>query len=653
MVFELYSKKLIELFSYNRAKSEIDFKMQNQEFIKYNIKRCRFSEYFVDYGIYGIKKSISLNKSATSVIEKKLKDFGDLFTNDDSKIVKEFTLALFKINNGCLYTNKVKKLSRKIQSLYMKKKTIKFMIMYIFAFIVKNDRPIEFNPKVVRLFEDLITKNIANLFEIHNNDNETLFGILVICYEMFCSQKLNQENCFSPKFLKFFKNFSFWYSSKIWSHFVEFIFSLLANQTDYIYFTNIVKFKKHRKSRIKKSIKVYEFAVFIAFHFLKLPFELLMDIINEINERTHDVGRNDIYDLSKTLESQIEKNYNSVVISKILQQDSELESEHKEKNIFFAFKKTLDYLNAKEDNIFKFLLLSKKMNEKLGYKIYKSYLCVDKLTMQQRLNLWENLTNRKIDLSTNLVPNSIIFALDERSKHVLRMDVKRTNFARMNSDKLEKLLLEIAGHHPSTAYYQGMNCIGGFLLNYSDDYLLSKKVFSFLVKKRLEVYFLNSFSRLKRLLYIAERIIKIKLPALDKHFETLEITTEFYLSPLILTVFSASLQFIDNYNLVAKIFDIFIAKGWPAFFKVFVWVFSRLQKKLLSMNYENILQFLNKDIYEAIFLLDISTFKRDLDSIRINKKNLEVLGKEYDKTRKVVEEYWTNYYERIKNGTEK
>lgn len=645
MVFELYSKKYIELFSMPNRHSNVDFRMQNDEFVKYSIKRCRFSEYFIDYDIYDIKKRLAHNKAADSIFSKKLKKYNDLTTDEDSKIIKEFTLTLFKINSRCLYKNKLRKMEKKLESIYLKKNTVKFLIMYIFIFIIKNDKPLEYNPEVVRLLENLIMKNVANLFETGNNDNETLFGILVICYEISCSEFINKETCFSPKFLKFFKNFSLWYSAKIWDYFIEYLFGLVSSQIDFIYFSDIVKFDKEKKNRVRKSIKIYEFTIFIAFYFLKLPFELILDIMNEINERTKDVTRNDIYDLSKQLESKIEINYKASALSTRIM----IEPVSKLENLELVLKKAIVYLDIKKDDINKLLFLNKKIYSKVRYGVYKMYLRFDKLTMQSRLQLWENLTNCKIDSKTNLIPNSRIFSLDERSTHVLKMDVRRTSFARMNSTHLEKLLLEIADHHPSTAYYQGMNCIGGFLLNYTDNYVLSKKVFSFLVKKRLEVYFLNSFSRLKKLLFIAERIIKTKLPELNDYFAQLQITTEFYLSPLLLTIFSASLQFIDNYNLVAKIFDIFIADGWPAFFKVFVWVFSRLQKKLFQMNYEKILQFLNKEIHEAIFCLDISNFKKELDEIKINKSLIASLEREYDRTRKVVEEYWNNYYEKKKS----
>ena len=202
----------------------------------------------------------------------------------------------------------------------------------------------------------------------------------------------------------------------------------------------------------------------------------------------------------------------------------------------------------------------------------------------------------KVNVLNNLMPTSAVFQLDERSLHILEMDVKRTSFARYNSDKLRRLLFEVSENHPGTGYYQGMNCIGGFLLNYTDDYNLSKKVFSFLIKKQLEVYFGNNFARVKKLLYIAERIIKLKLPRISEYLNQMQIGNEFYLSPLILTVFASSLQFIDNYTLVAKIYDLFIADGWVGFFKVFILLFSKLEKKIMILDHDKLFEFLNKNV---------------------------------------------------------
>ena len=241
---------------------------------------------------------------------------------------------------------------------------------------------------------------------------------------------------------------------------------------------------------------------------------------------------------------------------------------------------------------------------------------------------------------------SRIFPLDDKTRHNIAMDVKRTNFAKFSKESLEKLLVDVACLFPQTTYYQGMNCIGGFLLNYLDDFETAKLVFVYLMRKRLEIYFLNNFARLKKLLYIAERFIQIHVPKLHAYLLELNIGNEFYISPIILTVFTSSLQFIENYSLVSKIIDIFIVEGWVGFFKVLVHVMKLLEKKVLEKDYDQVLEFLNKNIYEFLFLQKLENIKADVQKINIVKSDLEKLDLEYNRTRQVVEKYWSDYFER-------
>lgn len=641
LTLELFSKKHVELFSELKL-DKVDFRLENKAFLNIKADKCHFSEYYLEYDIYELKRRSVLGKPINSKITTILLEKQNMIKEDELKIVKEFTLMLLDINKECLYASKIMRMENKIKTLYLKKHAIKFLIFYITAFLLKSDVPLVFNNRILDIFEDLILNNIANLFESEQIDYESLFNILICCYEIYCGHLIDESCSFSTKFMKFLKNISLWYNPQIWIEFIDYLCSLTSSNTDHIYFTHIIEFSPAKKKRLRKILYIYQLVIFIAFYFLKLPFNALMDIINNVNEKNRDLSQNSIYDISKLLESHIHINYNSNTIS-----NRDIFNDiKKSKSLQFVLKHTMTYLTPFEDNLIDLTLLDKHFRDSLSYCVYKCYLRSDLVNTHLRLLLWDKITSLKVNLLTNLIPNSAVFSLDERSMHILEMDVKRTNFARYNSEKLHKLLWEISGNHPGTSYYQGMNCIGGFLLNYTDDYNLSKKVFSFLVKKKLEVYFGNNFARVKKLLYVAERIIKIKLPRINDYLKQLHIGNEFYLSPLILTIFSSSLQFIDNYTLVAKIYDLFIADGWVGFFKVFILLFSKLEKKIVNLDYDKLLAFLNKDLYETIFCINISNLKSLANEIKISKQLIHTLEREYDKTRKVVEEYWASYYNR-------
>lgn len=42
---------------------------------------------------------------------------------------------------------------------------------------------------------------------------------------------------------------------------------------------------------------------------------------------------------------------------------------------------------------------------------------------------------------------------------------------------------------------------------YTDDYLSSEKIFNFLIKERLSIYFRKNFTYLKKLLFIFEKLL--------------------------------------------------------------------------------------------------------------------------------------------------
>ena len=61
------------------------------------------------------------------------------------------------------------------------------------------------------------------------------------------------------------------------------------------------------------------------------------------------------------------------------------------------------------------------------------------------------------------------------------------------------------------------------------------------MKERLSTYFRKNFLHLKKLLFIFERLLKIYVPRVHEHLENLNIGNEFFISPILLTIFCSSL----------------------------------------------------------------------------------------------------------------
>lgn len=86
-----------------------------------------------------------------------------------------------------------------------------------------------------------------------------------------------------------------------------------------------------------------------------------------------------------------------------------------------------------------------------------------------------------------------------------------------------------------------MNCIGGFLINYTDSLPKSKMVFNYFIENFLEKYFLNNFAYLKQLLYVSEKIVQKYAPKFHSHLKSLQIQNEYWISPILLTLFTNGL----------------------------------------------------------------------------------------------------------------
>ena len=645
MLYDLLTAKINENL-FLEEKQKIDLKLQFFDFLNYNWERNKFKDFFYDFVMHQIKKN---NNNSDLYLFKKNGILKENINSDDQRTVYEFNLMMLKNNNLCTTATKIKKLGKKLDKFSLRKNSLKYFLNFFISFLFLKEEQVSFNEFVVEIFENLIFQNIGTFFDSEKYDYESLFNITFICYEIFSCNIILKEDYFSNKFLKLLRSLNFWSHFEVWEKFFDYFEKIFSKLDISLYFTNILKEKK--KSRIKNIFNIYEIITFIGFYFLKIPFCRIFDILNKLNKKKNSLPPNSIFDLSKMLEMKIKKNYSSQIEKKNL---TNINSKIK-KNLTIL-KNILVFFPENSQTIKKLLFLNKYYYKNIKKNILKFYLLNDKLERIQRIKIWTEICLLKLSenpLEENLQQKSQIFSLDEKIVHILKMDVRRTNFVKNKKKELIELLIIVSSNYPKNSYYQGMNCIGGFFLNYLDDFDKSKLIFEYLIKYRLEKYFLDSFAKLKKLLFVSEKIIHIFLPKLYAHFENLKIGIEFFISPILLTIFCSGLQFIENYNLVAKIIDIFIIEGWVGFFKIFIFIFKHIEKKLLEMEYDTILEFLNKKLYEKLFYFNLTHLKEKCFKIKIKKSLIFRLEMEYDSTRKVVDEYWNSYYEKKRENARK
>ena len=155
-----------------------------------------------------------------------------------------------------------------------------------------------------------------------------------------------------------------------------------------------------------------------------------------------------------------------------------------------------------------------------------------------------------------------------KSVSIIKMDVERTNFFQGDSKELESLLEDLDKASPKIGYYQGLNCIGAFFLDYFKDYCFSFEMIKYVMSEFFEEYFCGDFKFLNTLVFIGESLIKEHFPQIFHKVEASGIGHSYYLSSIILTIYFNILQVHRCENFIIVCTDLMLAEGWAGFYKV-------------------------------------------------------------------------------------
>ena len=639
----LFIKKIDQLYSESIDINYFERGLTKKSFLRFDERFISFNDLYIDYSIYELNYFLKNRTKIKSKMINKLLVLQEGIKEEDIRMVKEFSLLLLNINKKCLNRSKEKELSWNFANMLKNKVKVKFFFKYLSCMLLRTGKVFIFNSFAVSLLEDFILGAVGNFFDGKVDNDSVLVDILIICYDIISSSNIHKQIHFSEDFSLFIRNFNLWFQYQTWETFYNCCFDLLEENSFSIYFNDINHGNDKIVLRHKKDI--FKVVIFVSFHFLKLPFNMIMNNACQFNKENSHVALNELINISQCLESKLYGNYNRRLTKRI--QTKTVKPFNVKMDVL---KMSLDYLDVKKDNLTRLLLLNSSVNQALSKKVFKLILKSSSSSKKDKLFLWRIIsrTERKVSENGSYTNGN----KKVRYADIIEMDVKRTNFAIEKSDKLRNLLYDVANTNPKTSYYQGMNCIGGFLLKYTNDFQLCQNLFNFLIKERFEKYLLNNFMNVSQLIYLAEEIIRLKLPSLHAHIKTLGIDTAFYFSPLLLTSFASCLQFIDYYDFVAIAFDYFICESWAGFFKVFVYIFQLLEDDLVKMGYEQFLEFINKHIYKEILKINTTDLKVKIDSIFIDRKLIIILENEYYRSRKIIDDFWNDFYQRRKEGTD-
>ena len=191
--------------------------------------------------------------------------------------------------------------------------------------------------------------------------------------------------------------------------------------------------------------------------------------------------------------------------------------------------------------------------------------------------------------------------------------------------KLYKVLSNYSKHNKKTGYVQGMGFIAAVFLTYMDEESSFYMLDSLMDKYKLEGFYLPGFPELKKTFYILLNLEKKFVPKVYELFKKEGMIPSMYASEWFICLFSRNLEF----NGLVRIFDVFLLEGYKVIYR-FSLAFLKIKEDEFLKGKDglaSIMQTINKS-YENI---DIENLFKIAFGFSISRKDLDKLGKEYDK----------------------
>ena len=356
------------------------------------------------------------------------------------------------------------------------------------------------------------------------------------------------------------------------------------------FFEKILNVRKINKSALNSKETCLSYLMQIAFFSLKQSHQQILSNFIYVNKSVCGLQISILVSISEFMESQISSvyktnnpNFNMDLTPTLgscvegQSQDSELSGAEKIKllralkieKLKIVFPMILNFLNFESNkNMLTCLSLLHPDISSFITKLKVKYILRQpaKISIQKRMFLYKKLiaaTEQKDSLED-------LYQTTKRTKSlsIIKMDVERTNFFHGDLKELESLLEDLDKACPKIGYYQGLNCIGAFCLDYFKDYCFSFEIIKYLMAEYLEKYFCGDFKFLNTLVFIGESLIKEHFPQIFHKVEASGIGHSYYLSSIILTIYFNILQVHRCEHFIIECTDLMLAEGWTGFYKV-------------------------------------------------------------------------------------
>ena len=360
-----------------------------------------------------------------------------------------------------------------------------------------------------------------------------------------------------------------------------------------------------------KSIEIVK-EIYNIYKFQKIYLDYFIYEINSNNHSNKKVFINDIFEVTK-----IKFDYNKY--SFIYNEIKEINSPK-----LIAFINSLKYLNSKE--YFNIMLLNKEYYIPIKKIIHKIVLLKNpELSLEKKLLIWKTILNyseNKAKYNYKEIKKEIIAKSEnKKGRDVIDLDVVRTNFDKdkeINQKKLSNILKSVVQSTPELIYNQGMNYVGAFMLNITNNEEDAFYLFlGLLTSTKYGHLFKNDLAQLKKFFYVFGRIISIFIPELYNF------------------LFTNAYQYIkdkENPKIILKIFDLFFLNSWKSIIITSISLLKVYEPKIMLFNSEEILRFLINDIIKENYFenANFDRFMYISYNFKIDDMLIENIEKELD-----------------------
>ena len=277
------------------------------------------------------------------------------------------------------------------------------------------------------------------------------------------------------------------------------------------------------------------------------------------------------------------------------------------KQKLIILKSSIKYLPF--SSLISLLLLSKEFTIKLKKTVYKYILNTHKnIPIKTHINIWKILlqtskiqSQYNYNLNKEKANNIEYDKLSNCDYNIIDLDCQRTQFENNNEEnkkKMNNILKTFAFTLPDINYCQGMNFIIAFFLKFIEN---EEEIFylflSMFVNTNFSKIFYKDLIKLNNYLEILNKLIEIFLPVVYIHLKNNKINNNFYASAWLITLFTNTMIKNKNIKVLIKIFDCFFCDEWKFIFNLILLLFKKNQNKILSLKNENLMKFLNNEIY--------------------------------------------------------